>query len=174
DYNLAQQALDKGGKNRPQALSQELQKNPRNVPLAFEFLELCELVKDSALADQITRQAVEAGSDAPELLLRHANVLAKTDPKKALGFYRKAAQGLFPPALFEARRPPGFPGTAVPGDCCYRRAYNFASDQERMRIRQALGMLKFHYPSFPVSPFAPPIWGGSRAGFGFRPERPDS
>jgi TPR repeat protein len=95
-----------------------------------------------AAADEMARQAVEAGSGIPELLMRHGDVLAQSDPSKALALYRKAAQADFAAPGIYMRLGKQFAALKQQplADCCFRRAYAMATDREREEIRQRLGM----------------------------------
>ena len=95
-----------------------------------------------ALAEKLTRQAVAAGTQVPDLLLRHAEALAKTDPKQALALYRQAAQGAYPstPLLLKLADAYVAVGQTAFAETCWRRAYQTATEPERREIRRRLGI----------------------------------
>lgn len=143
DYEKALELADKG--EVPAAvdlLLRELLRQPKNRGLAREALALCEAARLPTLADELTRKAVEAGGEAPELLLRYAEAVARDDAKKALGYLQRAAQGEGVPAgvfiqLGKAYAAGGRPGVA---ESCWRRAYWQAAPAEQAEIRKLMGL----------------------------------
>jgi hypothetical protein len=144
-YQRARDALDRGDlKLGLKLLGKELQRYPNNLPLALEALELCEVARMPALADQMAKTAVDAGSDVLELLLRHADVLTKSEPAKALALYQKAAQAPFVSSDVYLKLGKQFATLKQQplADCCFRRAYTTATGPQRDEIRRLLGMPK--------------------------------
>jgi hypothetical protein len=142
-YYEARKLLDAGDvKPAIDILAKELRQRPRNRPLAVEVLGICAAAHLPDLADELTRTAVDAGSEVPELLLRYGDLLAPKDAAKALTYYRRAVQGPWPPAeafLKLGKQYQGLGNTAV-AESCWRRAYWRATDEERRQIRQWMGL----------------------------------
>lgn len=123
-------------------LTVEMRRQPRNAFLASEVFAVCQAVRRPDLARDLATRAVEAGSEVPELLLRHADELAKTQPQRALKFYRKAVQGNWPSAeaLLKLGRHYATLGQKPLAEVCYRQAYWSGNDLQKKQARQLLGI----------------------------------
>jgi hypothetical protein len=144
-YRDARAALDGGDiKKGADLLIQEVRRQPHNATLALQTLQLCEVARLPELADLMAQEAVEAGSDVPELLLRHADTLAKSDPDKALTHYRKAAQAPYvpPETYIKLGKQLNAQKQQPLADCCFRKAYLAATDVQRDEIRRLLDLGK--------------------------------
>ncbi len=143
EYREARRLLDAGEvKPALDSLARELERRPRNGPLVREVIALCESVRLADAAQALTRRAVEAGNEVPELLIRRADELAKTDPKQALELYRKAVQGDWAPAeaYLKLGRHYAELGQSHLAEACMRRAYRGASEAQKREIRKLLGI----------------------------------
>jgi hypothetical protein len=142
-YDQARKLLDAGEVKRAlDILANELRQRPRNRPLALEVIAICEAARLPELADELTRTAVDAGSEVPELLLRYGDLVASKDAQKALAYYHRAVQGPWPPAaafLKLGKQYHGLGQTAV-AESCWRRAYWRATAEEKRQIRKLMGL----------------------------------
>lgn len=142
-YREARKLLDAGRTREAlDLLARDLLERPKNGPLAQEVIAIGEAARLREVALQLTRQAVEAGNEVPELLIRYADALSKTDPKKALEYYRKAAQADTAPAeaLFKLGEQYAALGRTPIAEACWRRAYSQTAEPLRQQIRSKLGM----------------------------------
>jgi tetratricopeptide (TPR) repeat protein len=143
DYRRARELLDVGDvKPALDLLAAEMKRHPRNDRLAREVIGVCRSARQTGLADDLTRRAVEGGTEVPELLLRHADRLAKAEPRKALEYYRKAARGPWPPAeaFLALGRHYAAAGRTDLAECCWRRAHRNANASQRVEVRKLLGL----------------------------------
>lgn len=144
-YEKARRLLDPG-EIRPavEILVRELERRPRNRLLAREVTALCEAAGMPDAAEKLTRRAVEAGNEVPELLVRYADDLSKTDPRKALEYYRKASQTRWVPASALIRMGQAYAssGDRAVADSCWRRAWRSADAREQEEIRKRMGIPK--------------------------------
>lgn len=143
DYLKARKEIDAGNIDAAlKLLAAEQKKRPRNAHLARELVALCRAIEKPDLAAQHTKQAVEAGVEASDLMVDYADALAKTTPDRALVYYRKAAHQPFVQAstLIKMGRAYQQAGQAPLAESCWRRAYNTASDADRAEIRRLMGM----------------------------------
>jgi tetratricopeptide (TPR) repeat protein len=142
-YYQARKMLDAGQvKPALEILVRELQRRPKNRPLARELIALYEAAGMPEAANELTRKAVEAGSEVPELLLRFADLLAKQDPKLALRYYRRAVQGEEAPAeaFIKLGQTYNLLGQTAVAESCWRRAHATATESERRQIRKLMGL----------------------------------
>ena len=142
-YYEARKLLDQGEvKPALDLLAKELRLRPRNRPLALEVIAVCEAARLPELANELTRGAVEGGSEVPELLLRYADDVARTDPEKALTYYRKAVQGPWPPAEAFLKLGENLQalGQTPVAESCWRRAYRTATPEQKQTIRKLMGL----------------------------------
>jgi tetratricopeptide (TPR) repeat protein len=142
-YYQARKLLDQGEvKPAIDLLAKELRLRPRNRPLALEVIALCEAARLPELANELTRSAVDGGSEVPELLLRYADEVARQDPQKALAYYRKAVQGPWPAAEAFLKLGQNLQalGQTPVAESCWRRAYWRATPEQREAIRKLMGL----------------------------------
>jgi hypothetical protein len=142
-YQEAMKLVDKGDvKKALDLLAQELRRHPRPALLAREIISLCEAANLQETAQKLTHQAMEAGVEIPELLVRHADEITRSDPKKSLDYYRKATQGNLIPAEYLMKLGQQYVRLGQPAlaEACWRRAYNSASNLQRQEIINFLGM----------------------------------
>ncbi len=144
DYFKAKKLTDQGEIEAALDLfAGEMKKRPKNANLAREVVALCKAVERHDLAKTYTRQAVEAGADARDLLVHYADELLAADPGKAIVYYRKASNALSyvdPPSLIKLGRAYQKNGQLALAESCWRRAYVPATDQERNELRRLMGM----------------------------------
>ncbi len=143
EYEKALELMDAGEvKPALEILARELKSRPKNRSLAREVIALCEAAKQPDTAADLTRQAVEAGNEVPELLIRYADSLAETNPKKALEFYRKAVQAEWAPAEAFLKLGQAYADQkqSAIAESCWRQAYSYATAAQRKQIRQLMGL----------------------------------
>jgi hypothetical protein len=145
EYYEARRKLD-AGEVRPalDLLVKELERRPRNRTLALEVINLCEAARLPDLVKSLTRTAVEAGNEVPELLLRYAEDVAPTDPTKAREMLRKAAHGNYPQGVVFLRLGKLYSaaGEWPLAEACWRRAYPNVTQAEKSEIHSLMGMSK--------------------------------
>ena len=144
DYLKARTLLDKGDVNAGSLGIHEsdIKKRPHNGQLAREIISLYTAVGKHERAKSFTKQAVEAGAEAHDLLILYADELARTDPAKAIPYYRKAAHTAFAPpeTLINMGQAYEKAGQLPVAESCWRRAYFPASDFQRNEIRRLMGL----------------------------------
>ncbi len=143
DYLMGKKRIDDGDINGGlPLLAAEMKKRPKNAQLARELIALCKALERNDQAKAFTRQAVEAGVEANDLLMLHADDLMRGDAAKSIVYYRKAAHLSYAPAetLIKLGRAYEQIGQLGMAESCWRRAYLPASDLQRSEIRRMLGM----------------------------------
>jgi tetratricopeptide (TPR) repeat protein len=144
DYGEALKRLDAGDvKAALDLLARELQRRPKNGILAREVIAVCRAARLPDVAWELTRRAVDAGNEVPELLIAYGDRMVQKDPKKAFLYYRQAAQGNWPPAeaFLKLGREYSELGDTAVAEACWRRAYwRGATPAQRKQIRQWLGI----------------------------------
>jgi predicted Zn-dependent protease len=144
EYYEARKKLD-AGEVRPalDLLARELERRPKNRTLAMEVVGLCEAARMTEEAKALTKKAVEAGNEVPELLMRYAENLAD-DPAKAREVLRKAAQGDYPPAAVFLRLGKAYAaaGDRALAEACWRRGFEQATAVEKSEIHSLMGTVK--------------------------------
>src|SRR5262249_15376834 len=112
------------------------ERRPKNRLLAREVISLCEAARLSKEADELTRKAVDAGNEVPELLLRYGDLLARTDFQKALPYYRQAVQGDWVPAeaLIKLGKAYEDLGQTALAEACWRQAHRSANPARQAEI----------------------------------------
>ena len=143
DYLAARRLLDSGDvKSALDLLAKELQRFPKNRDLAVEVTSLCERAVMPDAAKALARKAVEGGNLVPDLLMSVGDEKLADDPKAALEFYRKAAQGDRPPAAALVKLGHAYAalGNRPVAESCWRRAHSRAPENERPEIRKLMGM----------------------------------
>jgi tetratricopeptide (TPR) repeat protein len=141
NYYKALRMLDAGNvKEGLDHLTVEMQRSPKNGPLAREVIAVCEGARLQEVAKTLTRKAVEAGNEVSELLVRYADDLAPVNPEKALRYYQKAVQGDWVPAeaYFKLGHHYKSMGQTAIAESCWRRAYLSGTLLQRKQIRQLL------------------------------------
>lgn len=141
DYFKARALLDEGKvKEALDILVKELQRLPRNQALARLVISVCEAAEMPDAVLNLTRRAVEAGNEVPDLLMRYADDLAKTDPAKALPYYRKACASSWPSVemLIRVGKAHATAGEAALAESCWRRAWRNADEEEKKELRKLL------------------------------------
>jgi hypothetical protein len=145
EYYEARRKLD-AGEVRPalDMLVKELERRPRNRTLALEVINFCEAARLPDLRKSLTKTAVEAGNEVPDLLLRYAEDVASTDPTKARDMLRKAAHGSYPQGVVFLRLGKLYSATGdwPLAEACWRRAYPNVSPAEKSEIHSLMGMSK--------------------------------
>ncbi len=143
DYFKARKLTDRGDIDEALELfAVEMKRCPKNANLAREVVSLCTALERNYLAKKFTRQALEAGADARDLMVQHADELMRTEPGKAIIYYRKAAHAPFvdPPSLMKLGKAYQKIGQMALAESCWRRAYLAATDLERNELRRLMGM----------------------------------
>lgn len=145
EYYEARRKLD-AGDVRPalDLLAKELERRPRNRTLAREVIKLCEAARLPEVVKSLTKTAVEAGNEVPELLLRYAEDVAPADPAKAQDALRKAVGGDYAPAAAFLRLGKAYAaaGDRPLAEACWRRAFAGASQAEKSEIHSLMGVQK--------------------------------
>lgn len=143
DYFKAKKLTDQGDIDEALKLfAGEMKKRPKNAKLAREVVALCKAIERDDLARAYTKQAVEAGANARDLMIHYADELAGVDTGKAIVYYRKAANLPFadPTTLMKLGRAYQKNGELALAESCWRRAYLPASDPQRNELRRLMGM----------------------------------
>jgi tetratricopeptide (TPR) repeat protein len=145
EYPRAVERLDRGEIEEAIAVLKELVKrHPSNVPLARRAISICEAAGMEERAARLTREAIEAGNEVPEILMRHSAALLKDDPAAAIPLLRKAAAGNWPPAqaLIDLGIAYDAIGRRPVAESCWRYAARTAGPHEIERIRELMGIPK--------------------------------
>lgn len=145
EYAEARRKLDAGEVKEALAiLVRELQRRPMSRMLAAESIAICEAAGLEEAARTLTAQAVEAGNEVPELLIRHADGLAAKDPAAALEHYRKAVRGAWAPAESFLKLGKAYAATGARplAEACWRRAFAGATPEQKDEICSLLGVPK--------------------------------
>lgn len=118
-------------------LRRELEKNPRNRALARTLIELYDATGQAEFSKAVARQAVEAGTEVPEILLRHAEGL---DPKAAIPVLRRGAGDDWPQAEILLRLAAAYAATGNRpfAESCWRRAHRSATPAQKAEILKQL------------------------------------
>lgn len=143
DYFKARTLLDEGKvKDALDLLVKEMERRPRNRALAQTVIGICEAAEMPDAVLILTRRAVDAGSEVPDLLVRYADDLAKTDPARALPYYRKACSEYWQPAetLIKTGDAYAAAGNPAVAESCWRRAWRNAEEGEKREIRRRMGI----------------------------------
>jgi tetratricopeptide (TPR) repeat protein len=142
DYFEAKKLTDQGDIDAALKLySSEMSKKPKNANLAREIIALCKAVERPDLAKLYAKRAIEVGVDARDLLVQYAD--DQVDTAKAIVYYRKACHAsLFvdPPSLIKLGRAYQKNGQLALAESCWRRAYQIATNLERIELRRLMGM----------------------------------
>lgn len=142
-YREAFEKLDRGVvKEALDLLAEELRHYPKNGRLAREAIALCNAVGSAEAAKDLTRRAIEAGNQVPELLVRYADSLAKDEPAKALEYYKKAAHKRWPlpDVLFKLGKTYAALGKADLAEACWRKAQRRADKNTKQEILALMGL----------------------------------
>jgi tetratricopeptide (TPR) repeat protein len=143
DYAEARRRLDAGEVEAAlEILKKELQRRPKNEALAREVITLCEVAGKPEAAKAVIREAVEGGNVVPELLIRHGDEKAAASPEAALPYYRKAAEGHWPPAEAFIKLGKAYEalGNRPVAESCWRRAHRTATAEQKKDLRAWMGM----------------------------------
>lgn len=143
NYRAAMTKIDSGDVSGAlDLLTKELQRVPKNRLLVDEVISLCRAAGMADTAGKLMQRAVENGNEVPYLLIGYADEIAKTDPIKALEYYKKATSDRWPPAAAFIKMGKIYSVLSKPAlaDACWRRALINATRDERPEI---LKLLKF-------------------------------
>jgi hypothetical protein len=127
-------------------LLHELESRPRNRDLAREVISLCRSAGLENEARDLTRRAVEAGSEVPDLIVRLADDIKDRDPKKALTLYRRAAEvSSWPQAeiLLKLGHAYASGGDRAVAESCWRHAHASANPAQKAEIVRLLASKPF-------------------------------
>ncbi|MBI3829404.1 MAG: hypothetical protein HY291_07800 [Planctomycetes bacterium] len=142
-YREAFEKLDRGDvKDALDLLAEELRRFPKNGRLAREAIALCNAAGSAEAAKDLTRRALEAGNQVPELLVRYADALAKDEPAQALEFYKRAAHKRWPlpDVLFKLGKTYAALGKADLAEACWRKAQRRADKNTKQEILALMGL----------------------------------
>jgi hypothetical protein len=99
EYSEAFKLLDIGEIDKAvDLLSKIMIDNPKNKRIAEEIINICEAAGLTDAAAKLARHAVDNGNEVPDLLIRCADDVLKSDPQQAQQFYRKATEAPWAPS----------------------------------------------------------------------------